>query len=62
MNQPSYPFATDKQSFRFEFVSTGKTLIRKAVIFEPLDGDNIFNLAMGGVNEEGDLDVFTKKQ
>jgi hypothetical protein len=60
MNHPWYQFTTHRQSLRFNFVSVGKTSIQKAVIFESLEGDHIFNLAMGDVDDQGELDVFSK--
>jgi hypothetical protein len=60
MDHPFYEFTDNENSFRFEFVSIGKTVIPKAVIFQPLPVADFYNLAMGDVDDDGDIDVFSR--
>ncbi|HAK78322.1 MAG TPA: hypothetical protein DCM71_15765, partial [Runella sp.] len=58
MNHPYYEYFALFQSYRYDFTSIGKNVIRKTVLFEQLDEENLFNLVLGDINSNGKVDVF----
>ena len=56
MTQPFYQFSTTAEFVRFEFVSTGERIIRKVIIYQKLPFENIYNLALGDIDEHGQTD------
>lgn len=60
MNRSSYKYTPDEKFCLFKFVSLGRSRIHKAVIFQPMVVGNFYNLAMGDIDETGDIDVFSK--
>lgn len=58
MNHPYYEFFIPDQEHRYDFVSVGKAVIRKVILFEKLDEENLFNLVLGDITNEGKVDVY----
>ena len=55
MGQDPYQY-TRRLSFRYTFVSKGKTRIEKLVVFAPTPVKNIFNLGFGDLLDDGTID------
>ena len=63
MTYPYYPFEGSESALRFEFdsvsIQTGK-IIRKRVEFSPTSNPNLYNLALGDVQTDGVIDIFSR--
>lgn len=60
MNQPFYQFtSTSEEILRFEFISVGKQIIPKVVIFSATDLAGIFSLTLANLLPDGSLDDMT---
>lgn len=53
MTHPFYDFTIYNESLRFEFDSVGKQTIRKVILYQKLPIPNIYNLALGDIDENG---------
>jgi hypothetical protein len=56
MEQPFYDFNQIDESLSFSFESTGKRNIEKRVIFQKLDLENYYQLALVDLKEDGTFD------
>ena len=56
MEQPFYDFNQIDESLSFSFESTGKRIIEKRVIFQKLDLENYYQLALVDLKEDGTFD------
>ena len=59
MTHPFYQFTTSTEALRFEFVSVGKQIIPKVVIFNATDLANIYSLTLANLLPDGSLDDMT---
>lgn len=59
MEQPHYFFQIRKNVRRYDFVSEGHTRIPKAIQFFDTSVPDLFNLVLGDVRPDGQLDVFS---
>jgi len=56
MTHPFYEFSIHNETFRFEFVSTGQRSIRKVIVYQQLPFPDVYNLALGDIDEQGKAD------
>jgi hypothetical protein len=56
MEQPSYDFNQIDESLSFSFESTGKRNVEKRVIFQKLDIENYYQVALVDLKEDGTFD------
>jgi hypothetical protein len=56
MNQPFYNFTILNQALRFDFLSTGKNIISKSVIYTQTDVPGFYSLALLDVYPDGTSD------
>ncbi|TLV03320.1 DUF6934 family protein [Dyadobacter luticola] len=59
MDQAFYAFVILEDAHRFNFVSVGKQLINKTVIFQRIGQTQFYNLALADIKDDGTLDVLT---
>lgn len=57
MNQPFYPFTILNEAHRFDFVSVGKEIIQKTVVFDQIDQTLLYNLMLADITDTGEEDV-----
>ena len=60
MEHPFYDFQILDNAFRYDFISVGKTVINKTIIYQKTSIDNLFTLSMGDLLEDGKLDFETR--
>ncbi len=54
MDKPAYPFKVINDDYRFEFESISPTrTIQKVIQYKELEVDNLFNLALLDLDENG---------
>lgn len=53
MTHPFYDFTVLNEALRFEFVSVGNRVIRKVIVYQKLPFPNVYNLALGDIDERG---------
>ena len=58
MDQPFYDFTVLDEAHRFDFVSEGKKIIHKIVVFQQIDKTNYYNLVLADVTNSQELDVY----
>jgi hypothetical protein len=56
MEHPFYDFQILDNAFRYDFVSVGKTIINKTIIYQKASIDNLFALSMGDLLDNGAVD------
>jgi len=56
MGQPVYSYQRHSNGFKYTFVSVGKLKILKVVVFAPTSLNNIFNLGLGDLMDDGTID------
>lgn len=56
MTHPFYDFTVHNGAIRFEFVSVGHRVIRKVIIYQKLPLPDLYNLALGDIDEGGKAD------
>lgn len=58
MDQPFYACTILDEAHRFDFVSEGKKLIHKTIVFQQIDKTHYYNLVLADVTDSGELDVY----
>jgi hypothetical protein len=53
MDKPFYNFTIENEALRFEFLSIGNTIVRKIVLYEYTDVENMYNLTLSDFVSEG---------
>lgn len=56
MTHPFYDFTVHNEALRFEFDSIGHRAIRKIIVYHKLPFPNVYNLALGDIDENGKAD------
>jgi hypothetical protein len=56
MEHPFYDFQILDNAFRYDFVSVGKTIINKTIIYQKTSIDNLYALSMGDLLDNGAVD------
>lgn len=59
MTHPFYDFTVHNEALWFEFDSVGKRTIRKIVLYQELPVPNVYNLALGDIDENGQANFKT---
>jgi hypothetical protein len=57
MDKPFYEFEILENALRFEFLSIGDKIIPKVVAYYSTSVENLYNLVLGDLSENGDFDV-----
>jgi hypothetical protein len=60
MNRPFYPFTTLDEATRFDFVSVGKEIVPKTIVFYQTDDPLFFTLTLANLLPDGRLYISTK--
>jgi hypothetical protein len=60
MEHPFYDFQILNNASRYDFVSVGKTVINKTIIYQKTSIENLYTLSMGDLLEDRKLDFETR--
>ena len=56
MTHPFYQFTSSTEALRFEFESVGHSIIHKVIVYQKLPFPDVYNLALGDIDEQGMAD------
>lgn len=59
MNLSYYTFEKDQHHWGFYFKSVGHQTLTKKVEFQPMPFNGFYNLALGDVDENGEIDIYS---
>jgi hypothetical protein len=60
MDKPFYEFTILEDAFRFEFSSSGRKNIEKAIIIQNTDVPNFYSLMLTDIQSDGSIDVLSE--
>ena len=59
MNQPFYPFTILAEATRYDFLSDGKEIIPKTVIYFATDIPDLYSLTLADIRSDHSLDIYS---